>query len=345
MQSLLDTASLWCAQNHMRVNIAKCGTFHLEGPLRVGGEAIPVVSSYRYLGVPISARTGAVDVDAHISSLHKRALASLLMLRNDLVSECWPPAVKLAMYKMFVRPRMEYGAPLLAALGCSRRKLRPLADLQCDAVRWITGRPQPKNVLAFMTGLQPIELRFQQLKTMCIGHIHRLPLAHPLNMCGRHKKNSLHAKILKTPYVGELSNSAFRAFYAKRAAPRHTLCRIMSLPNRGNLYTADTALLMDGGCKSAIKWRTNAYHKKHVCLCGVPFTRAHVETCLSIPLGSKKRAAQYKEAAQRLPNVPNFNVLDFLLNQGLTRRFRRMMRVLENLPLNREQNAAPAKQT
>ena len=85
-QARLNTVSAWCMANEMEINIPKSGTTHNGTPLLVHGLALPVVETYRYLGVPLS-RTG-IEPQGLIDENIRRATGALALSRAHLPAGC-----------------------------------------------------------------------------------------------------------------------------------------------------------------------------------------------------------------------------------------------------------------
>ena len=87
-QARLNKVATWCRVNEMEINIPKSGTTHIGTPLMVSGTALPVVDTYRYLGVPLS-RTG-IEPKGLIEENLRRAIGALAMVKGTLASRVWP---------------------------------------------------------------------------------------------------------------------------------------------------------------------------------------------------------------------------------------------------------------
>ena len=218
MHHMLHVLHHWCKTNHMEVNIAKCGVLIYPPPsheilsFRLGqhGPEIPMVASYTYLGMPSTMDAkGGPDVLAHMVRRNAQAETILAALSQHIACASWPEMAKLSIYKTFIRPIIEYAAPLilptmqLAKMVShpkrkrKRKKKRPhreadsrdvpprcppnpitmltmLENTQKRALSWIFGRKIPHAVLLSLAGLSPISLRLEELSTRFLGHLSRM---------------------------------------------------------------------------------------------------------------------------------------------------------------------------
>ena len=118
MLALLDITENWCDANHMTINVLKSGTTHKGMIFSIKGEKIPQVETYRYLGIPISS-TG-IEPKGLIEENIRRATGVLALVKKSLASRLWPPAIKINIYKLYIRSVMEYSAPILILLDQAR---------------------------------------------------------------------------------------------------------------------------------------------------------------------------------------------------------------------------------
>ena len=352
MQELLYATSHWCKENTMKINVSKCGTFNetmlklrlIEFPENSEPitKEIPVVESYKYLGMVCN--KDGLDIEQHVEMLKNKTLGTFLMFKNNILSEIACPLGKLQIYKTFIRPSSEYGAPLLVANKITNKQIKPLINVKRDIIRWITGRRGPIKVLNHMSGLYPVKERFELLYSMYINHLRELPLNHPLIGTLEYNENYKLSK-LKTHNininedVGEISKRNLKDIFNVRKPAKGTLCKIMQANQK--LYKPDNSLSMKQS-KLAIKWRCNGFHNRYTCLkCGNKFTRRHISTCLNIKL-SKKLEKEYKSMAGRL-KIETFNIIDYLINRNLTKKFKMAMkRLLKGLrPIQNTTNQIP----
>jgi hypothetical protein len=139
-QPRLDTVAAWCTANEMEINIPKSGTTHNGSPLLAYDLALPVVDTYRYLGVPLS-RTG-IEPKGLIEENLRCATCALALVKGTLANRLWPQATKVNVYKIFIRSVLEHGAPilmLLQGLDFNKRQIqkgiKKMQELQDYAVK------------------------------------------------------------------------------------------------------------------------------------------------------------------------------------------------------------------
>lgn len=184
MNEMLHCVDTWCYHNLMTVGIEKCGTFTHFPEFRLAGQPIPVVPSYDYLGIPFTKH--GIHFAQLLSSRitrarHKLGLYQLILSNLSSIH----PANLLVLYKVFLRPTVEYGLPLLACAPAHARNvaLRHFDDFQADALRrlsHISRRATLVSPLISIYGLSTATMRMSELALRFCFHLSRLPSTHPL---------------------------------------------------------------------------------------------------------------------------------------------------------------------
>ena len=114
VQVLMDEVHRWTRENKMELNVRKCGYLTKEAGVRLvfcGEQEIPRVGGYRYLGFPVTAQ--GIDFESYIRGRIEAAVRYTKVL--DLYSRSWGPAHRLRVYRQYLAPIFEYGAPLVWA--------------------------------------------------------------------------------------------------------------------------------------------------------------------------------------------------------------------------------------
>jgi hypothetical protein len=165
IQRLLDIVVRWSASYRMTLNVKKCG--YLAPPddntvAYLGREEVPRLDRYVYLGFPV---TGVgIDFEGHLTGRLDRALGRAAFL--TLHSDRWGPAHRLRVYRQYLAPMFEYGAPLVAAFA---EGLSALWTTTIEATKsltgWIAGYTSSTYLTRSLFGLQPLPDRFADLKT------------------------------------------------------------------------------------------------------------------------------------------------------------------------------------
>ena len=165
IQRLLDVVVRWSTSYRMTLNVKKCG--YLAPPeddtvVRLRREEVPRLDRYVYLGFPV---TGiGIDFEGHLASRLDRALGRTAFL--TLHSDRWGPAHRLRVYRQYLAPMFEYGAPLVAAFA---EGLSTLWTTTVEATKsltgWIAGYTSSTHLTRSLLGLQPLLDRFADLKT------------------------------------------------------------------------------------------------------------------------------------------------------------------------------------
>jgi hypothetical protein len=188
VQYLLDITTTWCRDNGMELNIKKCGyltlspsTFLASDSLAsptVSGSPLPRVDEYTYLGFPVTPK--GIDFRKHLTTRIEKAVARASFL--SVFSDGWGPAHRLRVYRTYLAPMFEYGAPLVAAYAETDPTFydgtitKPFSDL----VGWIAGGKANPGLTTNLLGLEPLESRFRSLKAMFQLNLRSLPDESPL---------------------------------------------------------------------------------------------------------------------------------------------------------------------
>lgn len=111
LQSDINSVSEWCDLWNMKLNINKCKSMRvsrLDTPCasyRLNNLSFETVSSYKYLGVHISAN---LSWSCHVEYIVNNANRMLGYLRRNFCLA--PSSLKLLLYKTLVRTKLEYAA-------------------------------------------------------------------------------------------------------------------------------------------------------------------------------------------------------------------------------------------
>ena len=110
--------NIWARINGMTVNAKKSGLIGSNARVELGGDQVPSLQEYIYLGVPH--RLCGINYEGMVS----RYITKATKIMRAVTPYCnrWPEVIKLAIYKAFIRSRMEYCGPLLFAIPPSSRR-------------------------------------------------------------------------------------------------------------------------------------------------------------------------------------------------------------------------------
>lgn len=112
-QHLLNLVSEWLTLNDMEANLTKCGIVSCSPyELFLSGLPIPNVSMYKYLGFPHTMK--GIDWTSHVKTVMTRTQRFLSSLAISGLTRQWPEWARLSVYKSFIRPILEYGAPVIS---------------------------------------------------------------------------------------------------------------------------------------------------------------------------------------------------------------------------------------
>ena len=143
-----DRITQWCAANEMSVGIRKCGILefppanadpilteeHPERPtLLLSGQAVPIVSTYKYLGLHL---TAALDRSSLVAGRLAKARATAYAVSPFLRCSTVPPPLRLATVRAVVIPRCLYGAEVF---GMNRSLTTEVQRLVNHTLRSVLG--------------------------------------------------------------------------------------------------------------------------------------------------------------------------------------------------------------
>ncbi|GAA6003714.1 hypothetical protein JCM10207_003560 [Rhodosporidiobolus poonsookiae] len=173
----------------MRFNVSKCallapvGREHEVRGLVLAGQPVPVVDSFRYLGVERSA--SSIDFGALLQ--RKTAALSSSLASLQAAGDGWPPLVRLRLLKAYSLSQLDYGGPILSlALDIFPSLVTLPAGKELNAVhrkasQWVSGVYQQHReaVAASMAGLPPPALRLKHLALGLALHLDAAPPENP----------------------------------------------------------------------------------------------------------------------------------------------------------------------
>ncbi|GAA6015327.1 hypothetical protein JCM10207_008949 [Rhodosporidiobolus poonsookiae] len=319
LQHGLAIAAEWADEWEMRFNVSKCallapvGREHEVRGLVLAGQPVPVVDSFRYLGVERSA--SSIDFGALLQ--RKTAALSSSLASLQAAGDGWPPLVRLRLLKAYSLSQLDYGGPILSlALDIFPSLVTSPAGKELDAVhrkasQWVSGVYQQHReaVAASMAGLPPPALRLKHLALGLALHLDAAPPEDPTTaIIAAHRKHGDPLALAPsppphTPLLLHLAFLPIHAVFQQRRADlvnageppvsRHTFLRQVTL-NHHELQESRTASYIprssrptgtwDGALaylaaedrRRAARWRAASFgHKRRCPECGHNFHRGH----------------------------------------------------------------------
>ena len=199
-QADLDTVSDWCLRNNMIVGLNKSGIIKRSPDptcqLLYQGQEFPVVETYKYLGMETDNR--GISFGNFIQRVSNKA-NGLLSALADFVS--WRADLKVAIYRSFVRSRLEYGAALVwSQIQCLNKSLdphrakeatliilNPINVIHMKALRWIfnsslSNSTEARNVCSSLASLAAPEDRLMDMAGIFAEHISKAPESSPMSL-------------------------------------------------------------------------------------------------------------------------------------------------------------------
>jgi hypothetical protein len=361
-QRLLDIAYNWARENGMTWGITKCGVVTKRPilPLMLDGEELPVVNSYKYLGVPHEAK--GIAWETYVRQLTEKTRKMIAML--SVKGKHWHPKTKLIIYKTFVRPTSEYCLPLVTKYIKTKDKkqqdllIRKFTDTHNEAISWIFDIKGATIVLEYLAGLQPTECRITKLEASLAKHLKELHQDNPLRQLTRMLSAPIGDSILHSSFKNDLLSDFLRQQKEKpkiswRAhVKRHERSAVSLRPGILQHYVRPRAFQVNGVPTSidrlmdqeksvlltAAKWRANRLFIGRRCNCGSRFNRRHIRDCRLLQVASGGESEDIQEILQEMKRKRGkysegfehtYSLMDQALNDQEYGQFMRYVKIIE----------------
>ena len=348
---LLEIVEGWTKENQLWLNPAKCAVVSAEEDLPtllVYGQEISRVKTYPYLGFPVTPE--GIDFQAHLSHRIQAAIGRAAYL--GLQSNAWGPAHRLRVYKQFLAPMFEYGAPLVwawaqqnrAVFNETIREIKPL-------MAWIANSSESRaKVTMNLCGLSSLPKRFQRLSTAYQLIVEEMnpqsPLpqllaqARPDSFAGFLGNDRAYARFVRTGDSMPTRRKALGRFLKAelyqtvvRESHRAHLTSLIPIESRKvpGLFLADISLSALGSVqRRLLQYRKGVFMHNSICSCDpkVKFIRGH-EHCKA--LHHLVRLTRFEKTRKRQMKVDlgvgkeKLTNLDFLINDGQVKRAGKML--------------------
>jgi hypothetical protein len=370
IQRLLDVVVQWSASNRMTLNVKKCG--YLTPPdddtiVYLRGERVPRLDRYVYLGFPVT--NVGIDFEGHLTGRLDRALGRAAFL--TLHSDRWGPAHRLRVYRQYLAPMFEYGAPLVAAFAEGLSTLwTATIEVTKGLTGWISGYTSSTHLTRSLLGLQPLPDRFADLKTSFQLIVSRATDGSTLRTLASldWPERSFYRRFTddsafresrvsnggSTPTVLEAKRSlgsflrGRRDLALSRELLRRKLTRLIPASSRlkRDMRGADgifrAPLLYQ---KQFLQYRRGTFNAYRKCICPASpiFRRGH-EVCfrsIDRPWLSRKELRVKVHTERRLGSDVRLTEIDFLLNAG---RFHRAYDILRHITKTLAETNSPSEE-
>ena len=331
----LAIADSWAKQNGMKYNVLKCGMICIDNSPLVGenafvldGKKIPIVDSYKYLGFSIT-KTG-IDFKQHIQSQIISSTAFLKFVQIQCAE--WSPYTRYIIYSTFLRPKLEYGAPLtygFKEFSKSKTLLNPIQELQDTAIAWIFNCSSNKiKVLEGILGALTVEQRFSHLRCSFQLHLDHSNIHNPIRSLVQSSQQCQFLYFFRSNKLyKEFQSEDLPTHYAalKKCMAKFLLSRQSGilLQSKSTLinyipFTARSDSLIDKVLHSPIQfqrtflsWRRGSLFLNSICICKGRWHRGHIP-CLPIPQFSLQNRVDFDKIKEEYSK--NFCEVDYLLN-------------------------------
>ena len=333
MRRLLNIAEDWSIAEKMTYNVSKCGV--LQQPATVAeytlcGSNIPIVPTYKYLGFPMT--VDGLDYITHLQTLADTVLGFLKFIQFD--SSIWSCNTRWIIYRTFIRPQMEYGAPLIHCFKISTKdsKFYTSMDLvEKESIAWVlSSQTRIHNTNRCVLGALPVDERFSHLRTMFEEHLSTLNSDNPLRklldsgikftskeLLFHLSKDKRYQEYLRA--VDEPSPVALRShllslrqefIYRKGGI----LIGYISKESRTRSLVDCTLSAPADSQRMFLSWRTGRFLLRSKCLCGEQWNRQHFK-CFPDQIYRLTPKLRQKWEGIISERNDKMTVVDFLLNE------------------------------
>jgi retron-type reverse transcriptase len=122
LHELFKILVTWSDANYLAINPPKCGIINYSGPpLIYQQQQIPIVSSYKYLGILVT--SDKLQFYNHILAKLAIGKQKLDLLIHSPYTVQWPPSSRLYAFRTYIRSIWEYTLPLAFTILSPQHKL------------------------------------------------------------------------------------------------------------------------------------------------------------------------------------------------------------------------------
>jgi hypothetical protein len=348
---LLEICFHWSIEFHMNWNHLKCGSIGNHIPFLLGEKPIPIVERYKYLGVLFGAKGALWQI--HFDS----AVEKTANFVTALDGAAWSPRNRLLIFKVFVRPILEYCLGLVyiwAKLERNRLASFVLVYKQTIAtcMQFVFQSKSRSQICLFLAGLGSAEHRLELLHASFSRHFDSCVLSNPLVLMSLSTLSASTDRFLLPHLKKSQIYIQFRAYNSKQLRKEDKLsystwafnARAYSMDHKLSslkmLWYASERLVSsdlsdcvfrfpDDLAAAAIKWRIGTLFLNRKCYCGEQCNRRHINTCIlqDFPPAKAIKMEKFYKDQQSLINRKfgdnhHFSVLDAVLNVNHSSSFR-----------------------
>jgi hypothetical protein len=304
----------------MIYNVSKCGiisAFPTIGrkPFYLSNRPIPFVDSYKYLGFPVT--KDGIDFARHIDA-QIESTSSFLKFVQVQCSE-WSPYARYIIYTSFIRPKLEYGAPLTVSFE-SKELLRPIQKVQDQVIAWIFNTNVNKvKVLYGILGALSVEDRFSHLRCGFQLHLDHSSLSNPIRTLAIFQVDILYEDFVTMihdilPYP-QLKLAMAEFLLSRRSGildeSKSILVHYITSDSRTEGLIDRVLLSPIQYQRMLLSWRRGALFLNQMCICKERWHRGHIpclpKGTLSVDLREDFERCKEKQSK-------NFCEVDYLLN-------------------------------
>lgn len=342
LEELLQVFNNWAMANGMEPCASKSG---LTGPsisciqrerLQLGGEPIPIVHEYKYVGF-MQDKNG-INWASHFKRLLDKATKLLSFCQAN--GSSWPEWVKLMIYKSFIRPSFEYGAPLVVSIPPQMTTdiFQQLNDFNSRCLKWIVPYGSNTTIISTVIGLPTIQNRFKTLACLFVQHLNTMNSDNPCTritaqlqesipwvanvILPRAQRNQLYKDMIKQVTPDLTMRTLIRRWNNEKLTNGSRTGQLVQHSRVGSSGPDFTVCIRDRALRqAALSWRTNSWGLRRICPSGHIFRKSCISNCLS--------EIQQLQPPTRIDKVPHFSSLDDALYSKDLSTFQELLAILD----------------
>lgn len=288
-------------------------------PLDIEGEMVPITDEYNYLGFPVT--KDGIAFEAFLEQRLRKAKNLTKWLSK--YSDDWGPAHRLRVYRQYLAPLWEYGAPLVSAWATERPSLQTRSKsnlheslfedatiMHRDIISWVAGcSTNLSAVAANLLGIIPLAIRFEHLRTSFLIVLDKALNANSLGVVLQEKVLTGRACSFSSALTDRTKLKAFlqyrdaslplhdgfnqwqrrqRLETIAREAQKYKRTRVVDMGCRAEngLFMADVSITAPRQHQELLlQYRLGVFRIRQRCVCSSLFVRGH-EKCPQLGIGS-----------------------------------------------------------
>ena len=301
MQCLLDECSKWGIEYGMEFAAQKCAIMtnivtYGDVPFRIQGGNIPTVETFVYLGVECNAK-GMCFAEKHKERCANVVNTAKFLKTKGMNVRGWRASTRVLAYKVFLRPRMEYGCPLMRD---SDGMVSLMEKTQSTVLNMVfsCSRTTSRGALLKLSQIETMESRREKLEYSFFNTLDRREITdapasiiwHSHDGVTKHQAMVQNNRIFKysrqhtqeetTDYIRQAKFNSMQVYDKRKEGGMWDVAGSIRTPQRPGLtvYTDPSIARDDQELITYLRLGALTFHQP-CSKCGEPITRIHAAEC------------------------------------------------------------------